>query len=653
MGGFQCLGKTLIAQQRQSENILEEIVVTAGRVAEEAVSVPVAVTVITSEDIQRLNPYDLSALLEHFGIQVADYGAHNGFAVVTIRGFKNGEQASDIGDVLFLVDGRRYGLNNPGTISMENIERVEIIRGAVSMQYGPEAVGGVVNLISRRGTEDFKAKITQEIGSFSTARTKASFSGRVQNFDFSLGGQYARSSSYSLANGAIFANTGLPHKVVGSANLGYNFTEDHRIGFVFNYFDGVMNRSGGMRPTAANPYAVRYPYGEYQRKNWNWDLNYNGAIPENNLTFLARFHKGHDTYIGTENRLNYMGGRYSNIQHDYQGANLNASWNNGIVYLTGGFDYYLEEMNKTSFPTFSSQKDLAAFLIAKISLLNDTLWLTGGIRYDKFTVELEGLTGVKTSSLTRTTPSFGVAYSPVHWLRLRGNYSSAYRLPTPNQMAADYITSGRHLIGNPNIKPQSATTFEGGFDIAIHEVNLAVTYFNTNYKDMIVEAPLCPTCDPPQSTYRNVASSQFRGLELAFDWDLGLYFGWPFSLKPSIYLTKMLKYHSNEGGVDEEIVLISDLNMSYGVRFSYPDIGLNASIDADYFGHQWELYRTFKVGGNTVYSLHIDKELLSLQDAGKFTLGVDIKNLTNVDYQTINPYPQAGRHFLLSLSYEY
>ncbi|MDR1040507.1 MAG: TonB-dependent receptor [Deltaproteobacteria bacterium] len=641
-----------------SDGILASVVVTAGRVEENAASVPVAVTVISGEDIDRLKPFDLGDLLKHYGIQIGEYGLGQGFAAVTMRGFATAGQASDVGDILFLLDGRRYGLNNPSTIPMENIERVEIIKGAASMQYGPEAIGGVVNLISRRGSENFKLKLSQTLGSFGIAKSRLAVSGFSHGFDFSLGGQYARSGAYSLPNGEGFENTGLHFRNQGSANLGYNFNEDHRVGLVVTTHKSVNSRSGGIRPTAANPYNVRYPFGEFQRYNWSWDLNYEGAIPERNLQWLARAHKGFDRYIGTENRFDYTGARYSNIQHDYKGASLSLTWQNSFLRLTGGFDYYNEEMNKTSVPRYSANNDVAGYLIAKVSLLDESLWLTGGVRRDRFTMKTQTASGVNQSDLFRTTPSFGLAYAPTPWLRFRANYSSAYRLPTPNQLTADYVSSGWHNIGNPNVKPQSSNTIEGGLDVSVYEANFSLTYFTTDYKDMIDYKVICPAAacgGTGERTYVNLSGkTEFRGLELSLDWDAGKFFGWDFSLKPSLTLTRMFRYvNTDENGARTVLDSVTDINVSYGLLFSHPEYGLKASLDAYYYGQGIDPLDNRLMGGDTVVDFHLEKELISFNGRGKLSLGLDIVNLTNHYYMTVNPYPQAGRHFLVNLDWEY
>jgi outer membrane receptor protein involved in Fe transport len=162
-----------------------------------------------------------------------------------------------------------------------------------------------------------------------------------------------------------------------------------------------------------------------------------------------------------------------------------------------------------------------------------------------------------------------------------------------------------------------------------------------------------PDCDPVQNSYHNIPGiTKFSGLESSLDWDIGHYFDLPFSLKPYVSLTKMFEYHTHEDDEKQAEPDISDLNVSYGVRFSHPDSGFKASVNAYYFGDIVDPAEG-KVGGYNVVNLHLEKELAALANAGRFVIGLDVLNATNQYYMTWNNYPQPGRYFRFNLAYEY
>lgn len=119
----------------------------------------------------------------------------------------------------------------------KNIERVEIIRGPASVQYGSAAMGGVVNVITRQGKETPTAFAEGILGSFDHEEGGIGFSGRIKEFDFS--GSFTRESmdDYDTASGKSYYNTGYSRKENCSLNLGFEFLPGNRIGVIYNYFD--------------------------------------------------------------------------------------------------------------------------------------------------------------------------------------------------------------------------------------------------------------------------------------------------------------------------------------------------------------------------------------------------------------------------------
>ena len=137
----------------------EEVVITATRRRQEALDVPRHVTVITTREIERSGARNLGDLLERSsGVRVADYGPEGAIQVLSLRG-------SSATQVLVLVDGLRapgsHGGADLSLIPLEGVERIEIVRGGASALYGADAVGGVVNIITRKQAEG-KLKLSFE-----------------------------------------------------------------------------------------------------------------------------------------------------------------------------------------------------------------------------------------------------------------------------------------------------------------------------------------------------------------------------------------------------------------------------------------------------------------------------------------------------------
>ncbi len=138
------------AAQAKKPQVMESMVVTSGRIKEKKEDVTTNITVFTAEDLETLSVSDLSDLMLKEGFMIREYP--NSTISVGVRGFRTETHGNDLAShVLILIDGRRAGTGNLAKISMDNVERIEIIRGPGSVQYGASAMGGVINVITKRG----------------------------------------------------------------------------------------------------------------------------------------------------------------------------------------------------------------------------------------------------------------------------------------------------------------------------------------------------------------------------------------------------------------------------------------------------------------------------------------------------------------------
>jgi vitamin B12 transporter len=500
------------------------------------------------------------------------------------------------------------------------------------------------------------------VASGNYTKSVVGFSGKYKFIDLSVGASMAHAGDYTVGKGSlhgkgaannvqgsrVYANTGLHEQLAVLTNLGFNFYENHRLGVIYSGYLSGQGRPGDLRNTGSNS-----PLAYGQRKNDSIDVQYTGETADQNLSWMVRYYNGTTRY--TTASIWYVQPKYMYYDYgtDFSGYQGQVNWDYSVIHLTGGFESYENIYFQVNTPPYqSSFTNTAFYLLGRAGLINETLWLSFGGRYDKFTSEGQA----DPQKENRFTPSLGVAYLPLDWLKLRVNYGESFKMPTPDRLAGNSTSSGgTTYIGNPNLKPQTAKSWDFGLDVYYEAFTAGITYFTTDYKDMIQTRTIQPAPNRID-TYENLTGiTKYEGLEFNFDWEMGDTFNWEFDLRPYIAFTRLFKRHEPNGN---ELETVADMSMAYGITFKHPDIGLIASLDANYYGKQMPndasvQWGGIRFGGDNVLDFHISKDLLSWDAYGTVKVKVDVLNVTDKLYQVSAGYPQPGRTFSFSLVYDY
>ena len=218
-------------EPREAERgvLLEEVVVTATRDKREIRKVPANVTVVTEEDIRNSNAQTVAdALRAEVGLVVRDYLGNGKSASVDLRGF--GETASS--NTLVLIDGRRVNeIDLSGVdwlqIPLDQVERIEVVRGAGSVLYGDNAVGGVINIITKKGEGRPTPEAAIEYGSYGYAEERAAVSGSAKGLSYSVEASHRSTNGYRHNNDLWARDLG--------AMVSYDVTDLLTVGFRGGY----------------------------------------------------------------------------------------------------------------------------------------------------------------------------------------------------------------------------------------------------------------------------------------------------------------------------------------------------------------------------------------------------------------------------------
>ncbi|MBN1904212.1 MAG: TonB-dependent receptor, partial [Deltaproteobacteria bacterium] len=382
------------AEEKMEMVRMDEVVVTSGRIEEKKEDVTTNITVLSEEEIEKSSVTDLVDLLEEEGFTIREYP--NSLATVNIRGFTTNTQGNDLdGYVLLLINGRRSGTGNISEIPLDSIERVEIVRGPGAVQYGASALGGVINVITKKGEDKVNAYAETGMGSWNHKNYEMGVSGKINNFDYSLSGSVESQDSYDTGDGVPYYNTGFNSKKRGSISAGYTFMENHRISLSYSGYEGDKIGSPS--------YLSQNDLDDYVDNHLrNYDLGYTGKTTDNNMEWSFRY------FITDREYENYDGNTQTYYQEtDQQGIQAQLSAALGLVSLTGGIDwvdYEIEDFYSVGDNTYDNR---AVFLLGKSKLLDDKLILSAGLRFDKYEIESDEGESMDDDNIT---PSIGAVY---------------------------------------------------------------------------------------------------------------------------------------------------------------------------------------------------------------------------------------------------
>ena len=458
---------------------LPEIVVSASRTPLEARAAGSAVTVITAEELESKQVRVVSDVLRDVpGLAVNRTGAVGAITQVRIRG-------AEANHTLVLIDG--VEVNDPSgagsgfdfaDLLAADVERIEVLRGPQSALYGSDAIGGVVNVITRKGRGPAATSLRLEGGSFGSGEVSAGIRGAGDRYHLSLGGTGFRTSGVSIAPGAGTKPEKDGYRNHGwRARLGVDLLEDLEVELLGRYVrskvetdptgdvDGFSIPVDGDDETRATQWSgrARVTYGLLDGA-WEHTLGA-GSSRKKWDTFAA----GSRTY-GAEGRRSRL---------DYQTSVFfdTATFADAAHSFT--FLAEREKDSQTSGGSFGgSHSDVTNYGYTgeyRVGMW-ERLFLSGGVRYDD-------------NDLFEDATTFRVTGAYLHdetGTRLHGSYGTGVKNPTLFELFG--YADG--FVPNSKLKPESSKGWDAGVEQGLFEDRLSVdvTYFDNRIEDMIVGA---------------------------------------------------------------------------------------------------------------------------------------------------------------------
>ncbi|HWF60985.1 MAG TPA: TonB-dependent receptor [Nitrospira sp.] len=573
----------------QPELEAPDVVVSATKTPTPAKQVTSAVEVITGEEMQQRKIRTVSEALRWAqGLSVNQSGGPGTAVDVRIRG-GTPEQTMVLIDGA-IVNSGTLGSYDFANLTSDNIERIEILRGSQSMLWGSDAMGGVINITTKRGRDKPNISAFTEYGSFDTIRGGASLSGKKGPIDFS--GSITRwdTAGFSAINyrrGA--AERDGYHNWQGSVRLGADLPKDGRLEFSFRWLNGIVSYDGfAVNPvTFASDPADVFGAGSKDRQ-YVFAGNYAQPITDwwsQKLT-LSRATDSLLSDGGTFER-DLVTGVTEPVQFPYKSlidtTSNRIEWQNNIqvgkpLLLTAGYQYREQIGNNTDLltqtATFSNKtlSSHAGFGEAQLNLW-DRVFGTAGVRYDAYNV-------FGSATTYRVTGGYLVKETGT---KLRGSYATGFRAPTMNQL----FFPG---FGNPNLQPEKSQALDAAIEQTLpnDRGSISVGYFWTRYRNLILSVFDPTVCTAPNSfgfCAQNAGLASAQGVEVSTKLKLFRDGPWIKSLDLQIHYTYAATRDLSSG--PDTRLPMWPLHQVTTIISYQPIEGLRANLEGRYFGQRF------------------------------------------------------------------
>lgn len=461
----------------------DNVVVTASRIPQSRENALADVTVIDRQEIERAGQSTLAELLStQPGIEIESNGGPGATTNVHLRGTSSQS-------VVVLIDGMRMGSATVGTTALnqimpEQIERIEIVRGPASSLYGSDAIGGVIQIFTRRGAGKPRFTASAGVGSYNTQQAAAGVSGAVADTRFALNVSSLTTDGIS----SIKAKTGLDRdndsyrNLSFSGSLSHTIAQGHEIGVQLFTSDGHANFDGNNFTANQDMQQQSFAISSHNQFASNWRSHLKAGESMDDLHSVGSFGA---SSLRTKQRQ--------------------YSWQNDLALplgtLTLAYDRLEERVSGDT--AFSKKERSNNGALASYVLEQGPHAFKASLRRDD-----------NSQFGKHNTGNIGYGYRLHEFWRVSGNYGTAYRAPTFNDLYWPFQDFGFGFTyqGNPNLKPETSRNKEISvvYDQGHHRISA------TAYRNEVSNLLVC--CQGlPQDFPVNVGSATIEGLTLAYE----------------------------------------------------------------------------------------------------------------------------------------
>jgi vitamin B12 transporter len=607
-----------VATAASADDGAETIVVTATRVPTPVSQVASSMTVITADDIA-VNGLDTlpDVLANAPGLNIVQTGGPGGPTSVFMRG-TNSDHVKVLVDGIDVTD-----VSNPndsfdfGQFLTSDVAKVEILRGPQSGLYGSDAIGGVINIITKSGEGPAQFAAGLGGGSFDTFNQTAGVSGSEDDFHYVADFQHFYSGTTPVTPTELLApsevrNDDRYDNITASTKLGYDVTDNFDLGFVGRYTNSQLNFTGdnyNFYPSVPDATQSVSSVVEYFTRATAHLVLFNGFF-EQTLGFAYTSSSSNDLSPDS-GPSPYAGDR---VKVDWQG---NLKFSDSEILVIGAE----HEHDEIRVPLSASTDIDSGYAELQSTLIPD-LFNSVALRYDSNSNFGDRLT-------FREAPAYLIETTGT---KLKASIGTGFKAPTLSELYQNFPSYG--FYANPNLRPETSIGYDAGFEQSLFadQAQFGATYFCNNIKNLIDD-------NATFTSYTNIDTAKTDGVEAFIAYQpiqsVNLRADYTYTeatgTQPNdgIFNQVLLRRPKNKLSVDTKWQATNALSFDADVLYvsSWEDIGRETEVD-------------LKQPGFTTANVAVNYDINDM-----FTVYARVSNIFDEHYQDPNGFLRPGRGF--------
>jgi vitamin B12 transporter len=625
-----------------------DVFVTATRTPISKNNVIADVTTIYPEEIERAGSSSLPELLQRQpGVEISNLGGAGKVSTLSLRGTSSTHS-------IVLIDGMRVGAATSGFSAIEHIplsqiEKIEILRGPASSLYGQDAIGGVIQIFTKKGVDGFKPYVGIGYGSYNTSNFQSGIRGGNNQTTYAInfaamntGGFSAfipnpNNTSGAVTNAANLDKDGYKNYSL-SSSLNHKINQDYEIDF--QYFLSKGKNKFDQR------YADFSPFVDFKNeaRQESYGLNLKGQI-NNAWQSSIKIGQSTDKYLDKQ-KFNPAiglilpdpppdgcggpcGAQDSTLVDLYKTTQNQFAWQNNIKLNKGSLTLLYD---------FLEQKIKTTDLYEKTQRTNHGLMVGYGLIEDKHNFQTNFRKDFNSAYDDAVTGNIGYAYSINSNWTITSSFGTAFVSPSFNYL---YSLADTYALGNPNLKPEKSKNIEGSIRYKDDSGSMSLTMFQNKIDDFIIYSNPYPNIT--RTSTQNLNKAEIQGLTISGDQFLG-----HFQIKGGMTFQSA----KNE---DTDLYLPRRAKTFGNINFNYYIGSWNVGVEETYSDKRFDnKENTVKLSGYALTNI-----VAGYKINDKLNLNLRLNNVFDKDYSLAAEgasgfrYQTPGRSLFANLRYDF